>query len=45
MAWLHKAVAAGYKNAEQIKRDRDFDALRERADFKKLLAELQAEKK
>jgi hypothetical protein len=45
MAWLHKAVAAGSKNAEQMKRDRDFDALRERADFKKLLAELQAEQK
>jgi serine/threonine protein kinase/tetratricopeptide (TPR) repeat protein len=43
MAWLHKAAAAGYKNAAQIKQDKDLDALREREDFKKLLAELQGE--
>jgi hypothetical protein len=45
MAWLHKAVAAGYKNSEHMKRDTDLDALREREDFKKLLAELEAKQK
>jgi serine/threonine protein kinase len=42
MAWLTKAVAAGYTNAEQIKTDADLDFLRDRADFKKLLADLDA---
>jgi len=41
MAWLHKAVAAGYKNARHMKQDKDLDALRDREDFKKLLAELE----
>src|SRR5262249_49134671 len=45
MAWLHQAVAAGYKNAGHMKQDKDLDALRERDDFKKLLADLQAKKK
>ena len=45
MAWLHKAVAAGYKNARHMKQDKDLDALREREDFKKLVAELEAKKK
>jgi tetratricopeptide (TPR) repeat protein len=40
MAWLHKAVAAGFSNASHMKQDKDLDALREREDFKKLLAEL-----
>jgi tetratricopeptide (TPR) repeat protein len=45
MAWLRKAVATGYKNTEQVKKDRDLDALREREDFKKLLADLEAKSK
>jgi tetratricopeptide (TPR) repeat protein len=45
MGWLHRAVAAGYKDAAHMKKDEDLDALREREDFKKLLAELQAKKK
>jgi serine/threonine protein kinase len=45
MAWLHKAVAAGCKDAEQMKQDKNLDALRGREDFKKLLAELEANKK
>jgi serine/threonine protein kinase len=45
MAWLHKAVAAGYKNAAHLKQDQDLDALRGREDFKKLLAGLEARKK
>ena len=42
MAWLTKAIAAGYKDAAHMKRDTDLDSLRERPDFKKLLAELEA---
>ena len=47
MQWLQKAVQAGYKNAAHMKKDTDLDPLREREDFKKLLAELEkgAEKK
>lgn len=41
MQWLHKAVQAGYKDAGHMKKDPDLDSLRERADFKKLLAELE----
>jgi serine/threonine protein kinase/tetratricopeptide (TPR) repeat protein len=42
MAWLKKAVAAGWKNAAHMEKDKDLDALRDREDFKKLLAELKA---
>jgi hypothetical protein len=42
MAWLVQAVAAGYKDAAQMKEDKDLDALRDREDFKKLLAGLEA---
>ena len=47
MQWLHKAVEAGYKDLANMKKDTDLDPLREREDFKKLLAELEkgAEKK
>jgi hypothetical protein len=45
MEWLHKAVKAGYKDAAHMKKDTDLDALRERADFKKLLAELEKAQK
>jgi hypothetical protein len=41
MAWLIKAVAAGYAGAAQTKKDTDLDFLRDREDFKKLLAELE----
>ena len=40
MAWLTKAVAAGYKDRADIEKDTDLDALRGRADFKKLLEAL-----
>jgi hypothetical protein len=43
--WLKKAVAAGFKDVEQIRTDKDLDALRQREDFKKLIAELEAKKK
>ena len=42
MDWLQKAVAAGYKDSAHIKKDTDLDPLRERADFKKLIVELEA---
>ena len=42
MQWLHKAVQAGYKDAAHMKKDTDLDPLREREDFKKLLAEMEA---
>jgi serine/threonine protein kinase/tetratricopeptide (TPR) repeat protein len=45
MDWLKKGVAAGYKDVEQLKKDTDLNALRERADFKKLLADLETPKK
>ncbi len=41
MEWLRKAVAAGYHDVENMRRDPDLDALRERDDFKSLLAELE----
>lgn len=45
MALMKQAVAKGYKDAAHMKQDKDLDALRERDDFKKLLAELEAAKK
>ena len=47
MAWLRQAIAAGYKKVAMLKQDSDLDALRDRADFRKVIADLeaQAEKK
>jgi eukaryotic-like serine/threonine-protein kinase len=45
LAWLEKANAAGYKNKNEKKTDADFDALRDRADFQKLIASVNATKK
>jgi hypothetical protein len=42
MAWLQKAVAAGYVDSAHMKTDADLDSLRGRADFQKLLADLEA---
>jgi tetratricopeptide (TPR) repeat protein len=42
MDWLNQAVAGGFKDVAQIKKDTDLDALRGRDDFKKLVAELEA---
>jgi hypothetical protein len=41
MDWLQQAVAAGYKDVASLKKDTDLDPLREREDFKKLIAELE----
>jgi hypothetical protein len=42
LTFLQKAVAAGYKDVEQLKKDKDFDALRARDAFTKLVAGLDA---
>jgi hypothetical protein len=39
---LKDAVAKGYKNVALLRKDKDMDSLREREDFKRLLAELEA---
>jgi len=44
MAMLRDAVAKGYKDIEHMKQNKVFDVLREREDFKKLVAELEATK-
>jgi serine/threonine protein kinase len=45
MKWLQRAVAAGFDDAAHMKQDRDLDALRDREDFKKLVAGLEARQK
>jgi hypothetical protein len=45
MGWLQQAIAAGFKDVEIMKLDTDLDALREREDFKKLIADLEGKKK
>jgi hypothetical protein len=41
---LKQAIAAGFTNVEKIKKDTDLDPLRDRENFKKLIAELEAKK-
>jgi hypothetical protein len=41
MAWMKQAVAAGYKNAAHMKQDKDLEALRNRAEFTKLVTRLE----
>jgi serine/threonine protein kinase len=41
MALLKQAIGAGYKDAANLKKDKDLDPLRMRDDFKKLTAELE----
>ena len=41
MDLLNHAVKAGYKDAAHMKKDTDLDPLRDREDFKKLMAELE----
>ena len=40
---LRQAVAKGYKDIAHLKRDKDLDALRQRGDFKLLLAGLESQ--
>jgi eukaryotic-like serine/threonine-protein kinase len=42
VAWLKKAVAAGYNDAEHMRRDADLEAIREREDYKNLSSELRS---
>jgi serine/threonine-protein kinase len=42
MELLREAVGKGYKNVAQMKQDADLDALRQRPDFRQLLADLEA---
>jgi serine/threonine-protein kinase len=44
MQMLQQAVAKGYKDVAQLKKDKDLDPIRKRDDFQKLLAELEAKK-
>ena len=41
MEWLGRAVANGYRNTNQLRIESALDPLRNRADFKKLMAELE----
>jgi serine/threonine protein kinase/Tfp pilus assembly protein PilF len=41
---LRQAVAKGYKDVARLKKDRDLDAVRDREDFKRLVAGLEAKK-
>ncbi len=45
MSFLRKAVSAGFRNAAHLGDDTDLDVLRKRADFQKLLGELEAKQK
>ncbi|MCI0457552.1 MAG: serine/threonine-protein kinase, partial [Gemmataceae bacterium] len=45
LAMLRAAVAKGYRNVEYVKESTDLDPLRQREDFRKLLAELEARQK
>jgi hypothetical protein len=42
VAWLQKAVAAGFKDATAVKKDADLADLRSRDDFKRLVMDLEA---
>jgi hypothetical protein len=42
MDWFKKAVAAGFREVNQLKKDKDPDALFQREDYKRLVAELEA---
>jgi hypothetical protein len=43
MKHLKEAVASGFKDAAQIKADKDLDSLRGREDLKKLVADLEGD--
>jgi tetratricopeptide (TPR) repeat protein len=43
MDWLKKAVKAGFRNVEHLKKDEDLEALRNRPDFGSLLKDLESE--
>jgi hypothetical protein len=41
MQMLQQAIDKGYKDAANLKKDKDLDPLRQRGDFKNLLAQLE----
>jgi hypothetical protein len=43
MEALRQAIEGGYADTARLKRDTDLDPLRDRDDFKQLVAELEAE--
>jgi tetratricopeptide (TPR) repeat protein len=43
MTWLKQAIANGYQDTTRLTQDRDLNALRDRADFTKLVATLPAQ--
>jgi tetratricopeptide (TPR) repeat protein len=45
MAWLKKAIAAGYNDAERMKTEKDLLILHDRPDFRNLLADIEAKRK
>jgi hypothetical protein len=45
MKLLGDAVSKGYKDVTRMKKDADLDPLRQREDFRKLVAELEAKGK
>jgi serine/threonine protein kinase/tetratricopeptide (TPR) repeat protein len=44
MAWLEKAVAAGFSKADRLKTEADLSSVRDRDDFKALLAKVEQRK-
>ena len=42
---LRQALSAGYRNAVEMRTDSEFDSIRKREDFQKLLQELDKKKK
>jgi serine/threonine protein kinase/tetratricopeptide (TPR) repeat protein len=45
MAWLRRAVAAGFRDKVRLATRKEFDALRDRSDFRELIAGLEAKPK
>ena len=45
MKLLRDAVSKGYKDVAHMKKDADIDPLRQRDDFRKLIAELEGKEK
>jgi eukaryotic-like serine/threonine-protein kinase len=42
MVWLHRAVTAGYASAANLRQNKDLETLRDRADFRQIIADLEA---
>ena len=45
LAFLRDAIAKGYRNADELENDADFEPLRAHAEFKKLVTELKEKQK